>query len=108
MSNGTVTTTTWTNETLTAAIQSHVTNVMEHFKGQCYSWDVVNEALNDNGTFRDSVFFKVLGTDFIPIAFKAAAAADPQAKLYYNDFNLETIKAKADGAVKVRLFPTTA
>jgi endo-1,4-beta-xylanase len=96
-----VTTTKWTPETLTAAIQAHISNVVGHFKGQCYSWDVVNEALNDNGTFRASVFFETLKTDFIPISFAAAAAADPGAKLYYNDFNLETSKAKADAAVGI-------
>ena len=74
---------------------------MGHFKGNCYSWDVVNEALNDNGTFRDSVFFQTLGTEYIPISFAAAAAADPGAKLYYNDFNLETIPAKTDAAVEI-------
>lgn len=94
-------TTNWTRATLTAAIQAHISNVVGHFKGQCYSWDVVNEALNENGTFRNDVFFQVLGTDFIPISFAAAAAADPAAKLYYNDFNLETSKAKADGAVRI-------
>jgi endo-1,4-beta-xylanase len=75
---------TWTPSTLTAVIQTHIANVVGHYKGQCYSWDVVNEALNDNGTFRSSVFFTTLGTDFIPISFKAAALADPAAKLYYN------------------------
>ncbi|KAK3326203.1 glycoside hydrolase family 10 protein [Apodospora peruviana] len=92
---------TWTRETLTSAIQTHIATVMGHYKGQCYSWDVVNEALNDNGTFRDSVFFRVLGTDFLPISFKAAEAADPTAKLYYNDFNLETIRNKTDAAVRI-------
>ncbi|KAK3328560.1 glycoside hydrolase family 10 protein [Cercophora scortea] len=96
-----VTTTAWTRETLTAAIQAHITALVQHYAGACYSWDVVNEALNDNGTFRDSVFFRVLGTDFLPISFAAAAAADPGAKLYYNDFNLETLRAKADGAARV-------
>jgi endo-1,4-beta-xylanase len=61
----------------------------------------VNEALNENGTFRNDVFFQTLGTDFIPISFAAAAAADPAAKLYYNDFNLETSTPKADGAVRI-------
>ncbi|KAK0720299.1 glycoside hydrolase superfamily [Lasiosphaeris hirsuta] len=92
---------TWTRDTLAAVIQTHISNVMGHYKGLCYSWDVVNEALNDNGTLRDSVFLETLGTDYIPLSFAAAALADPTTKLYYNDFNLETIKAKADGAVKI-------
>ncbi|KAK0636432.1 glycoside hydrolase family 10 protein [Bombardia bombarda] len=92
---------TWTRPLLIAALQSHITIVMTHYKSRCYSWDVVNEALNDNGTLRDSVFLRVLGTDYLPLSFAAAAAADPSAKLYYNDFNLETIPAKADGAVRL-------
>lgn len=92
---------TWTRDTLAAVIQTHIANVMGHYRGLCYSWDVVNEALNDNGTLRNSVFFQTLGTDYIPLSFAAAALVDPTTKLYYNDFNLETIKAKADGAVKI-------
>lgn len=73
-----------------------------HYAGGCYSWDVVNEALNDgNGTFRSSVFFRTLGADFIPLSFQAAAAADPAARLYYNDFGLESGGAKADAALDI-------
>ncbi|KAK1621698.1 glycoside hydrolase superfamily, partial [Colletotrichum phormii] len=96
-----VSTGTWTPETLTPVIQAHISNVVTHYKGACYSWDVVNEALADNGTLRDSVFSRTLGADFIPISFKAAAAADPAAKLYYNDFSLEFNSNKTDGAVKI-------
>ncbi|KAF4783116.1 glycosyl hydrolase family 10 [Colletotrichum scovillei] len=97
----TVSTGTWTPETLTPVIQAHISNVVTHYKGACYSWDVVNEALADNGTLRDSVFSRTLGADFITISFKAAAAADPAAKLYYNDFSLEFNSNKTDGAVKI-------
>ncbi|KAK2054644.1 family 10 glycosyl hydrolase [Colletotrichum caudatum] len=91
----------WTRDTLTAVIQTHISNVVGHFKGDCYSWDVVNEALADDGTLRDSVFSRTLGRDFIPLSFRAAAAADPAAKLYYNDFSLEFNSAKTDGAVRI-------
>jgi endo-1,4-beta-xylanase len=80
---------------------AHITNVVTHYAGQCYAWDVVNEALNEDGTFRQSVFFQTLGSAFIPLAFRAAAAADPRAKLYYNDFNLETTPAKTAGALRI-------
>ncbi|KXX77622.1 Endo-1,4-beta-xylanase D [Madurella mycetomatis] len=96
-----VQTTAWTPETLTAVIQTHITNVMTHFAGRCYAWDVVNEALNENGTFRESVFLTTLGDAYIPLSFSVAAAADPDSKLYYNDFNLETSAAKADGAARI-------
>jgi endo-1,4-beta-xylanase len=92
---------TWTAESLTAVIEKHITNLMTHYKGKCLAWDVVNEALQENGDFRESVFYKVLKEDFIPIAFKAAAAADPDAKLFYNDYNIESENAKQKGALKI-------
>ena len=92
---------TWTVNTLTAAIENHISNVMGHYKGQCYAWDVVNEALDDSGGYRSDVFLKVLGPDYIPIAFKAAAAADPAAKLYYNDYSIENPGGKQQGVLKI-------
>ncbi|TVY71512.1 Endo-1,4-beta-xylanase D [Lachnellula suecica] len=82
--------TTWTKKTLTAALINHVTHEARHWAGQCYAWDVLNEALNDDGTYRNDTFLSVLGPDYIKIAFRAAAAADPHAKLYYNDYNIES------------------
>ncbi|TDZ61789.1 Endo-1,4-beta-xylanase 5 [Colletotrichum trifolii] len=92
---------TFTPETLTPVIEAHISNTVSHFAGACYSWDVVNEALADDGTLRPSVFSKTLQQDFIPVSFRAAAAADPGAKLYYNDFSLEFNSKKTDGAVKI-------
>ena len=70
---------------MTAVMQTHISNVMGHFKGKCYAWDVVNEALEDNGTYRNNPFLKALGDSYFALSFKLAAAADPSAKLYYND-----------------------
>ncbi len=82
---------------LTRVLQNHITTVVTHFKGVVKSWDVVNETLypnatgtNGGGTFRESVWSRVLGRDFFRLAFAAAAAADPDCMLFYNDVNLET------------------
>lgn len=91
----------WTPETLTAAITEHVQHVANHWKGQCYAWDVVNEALEEDGSWRESVFYQVLGEDYIKLAFRLAAEADPEAKLYYNDYNIERPGGKADGVVRI-------
>lgn len=86
---------------MTAVIQTHIANEVGHYKGQCYSWDVVNEAIADDGSYRTSVFYTTLGTDYIPIAFAAAAEADPDAKLYYNDYNIEYSGSKHDRALEI-------
>lgn len=57
---------------------------------------MLNEALNEDGTYRNTTFYHVIGPDYIPLVFKAAAKADPKAKLYYNDYNIEGVGAKSN------------
>jgi endo-1,4-beta-xylanase len=77
---------------------NHVTQVATHFRGQIHSWDVVNEAFADGGGGgrRDSNLQRT-GNDWIEAAFRAARAADPGAKLCYNDYNTDGINAKSTG-----------
>lgn len=91
----------WNAQTLTSAMQAYISNVVGHYKGKCYAWDVVNEALEENGNYRNSVYYRVLGDKYFGIAFKAARAADSDAKLYYNDYNTDHPGSKADGVARI-------
>ncbi|SPO04410.1 related to endo-1,4-beta-xylanase [Cephalotrichum gorgonifer] len=92
---------TWTAEEVEQIIVDHITNVAGYYKGKCYAWDVVNEALEEDGSYRKSVFYNALGEDYIKLAFKTAAEVDPTAKLYYNDYNLESPSPKSRAAVNI-------
>jgi endo-1,4-beta-xylanase len=83
------------------AIRAHVQNVAGHYKGLCRAWDVVNEALEEDGSYRQSPMYKAMGADFLSLAFGAAAEADPGAKLYYNDYNIGYPGPKADAALRI-------
>jgi endo-1,4-beta-xylanase len=86
-----------TADSLRKAMTNHISGVIAHFKGKVTAWDVVNEAWNDDGgSLRTSVFQQKLGNGYIDEAFQAAHAADPSAKLYYNDYSAEGNSAKAN------------
>lgn len=88
------------NAELTDRIQKHISTIVGNYKGKIDAWDVVNEALEEDGSYRKSPFFKIGGEAFIEKAFQFANAADPEAELYYNDYNLITPE-KRDGAIRI-------
>ena len=87
-----------TRKELLKRMQDHIKTVVGRYKGRIKGWDVVNEALNEDGTLRQSLWYKIIGPDYLVEAFKAAHKADPQAELYYNDYSLEN-EAKRNGAI---------
>ena len=70
-------------------MKDHITTVMQHFKGQVQSWDVVNEAVKEGGVYTNSIWYRKLGKDYVIKAFKYAQEADPSAKLFINDYGQE-------------------
>ncbi len=85
-------------ETLLKRMHDHISTVVGRYKGRIQSWDVVNEALNEDGTLRQSLWLKIIGEDYIAKAFQYAHEADPQAQLTYNDYSLEN-EPKRKGAL---------
>lgn len=87
-------------DSLRIFMTEHINTVAGRYAGKINSWDVVNEALNEDGSLRKSVFLNKLGEGYIKEAFLLAAKADPKAALYYNDYNIEQ-PAKRKGAIEL-------
>ena len=75
-------------EVLIERMRKHITTLVSGYKGRIHGWDVANDAIEDDGSFRRSPFYQIIGEDFIELAFKFAHEADPNAELYYNDFSM--------------------
>lgn len=91
---------------LASILQEHIKAVVGHYAGKVYAWDVVNEAFNDDGTMRSTVWFDapgvgLAGTGYIEQALRWAHAADPQALLFYNDYSAESVNPKSDAIYKM-------
>lgn len=78
-----------TREELIKRMKDHITTVVSRYKGKIKGWDVVNEAIMDNGELRHSEFYNIIGPEFIRLAFQFAHEADPDAELYYNDYGMD-------------------
>lgn len=87
-------------EVLKERMRQHISTVVGRYKGRVKGWDVVNEAFEDNGKYRNSKFYQILGKDFIKYAFQFAHEADPDAELYYNDYNVEN-PTKCDAIIEL-------
>ncbi|KZV73004.1 glycoside hydrolase family 10 protein, partial [Peniophora sp. CONT] len=97
-----VTSGSWTADTLSSVVSTHCGSLVKHYAGQtnvvltcCVS------SFNDDGTWRADVFYNTMGTNYIPVALEAARAADPDTKLYINDYNIESPGAKATAMVNL-------
>lgn len=87
-------------ETLLSRLRDHIHTVVGRYKGRIKGWDVVNEAIEANGTMRQSKWMKIIGEDYVARAFEFAHEADPDAQLYYNDYSLEN-EPKRSGAIQL-------
>jgi len=87
-------------DTLLARMRDHIRTVVGRYKGRIHGWDVVNEAVDEDGSMRKSPWQVGIGDDYVAKAFEFAHEADPDAELYYNDFNLEKPMKRA-GVIKL-------
>jgi endo-1,4-beta-xylanase len=89
-----------TREALLQRLKDHIFTVVGRYKGKVGGWDVVNEAIGDDGLMRKSKWLEIIGEDYVQKAFEYAREADPDAELYYNDYNIE-LKGKREGVIKL-------
>ncbi|WP_372775342.1 endo-1,4-beta-xylanase [Mangrovibacterium sp.] len=87
-------------ELMIERMKTHIHTVVGRYKGRIKGWDVVNEAIMEDGSYRNSKFYQIVGEDFIKLAFQFAHEADPEAELYYNDYN-EWFPGKRDAIVQL-------
>lgn len=81
-------------------LKEHIQQVVSHYRGKVDAWDVVNEAWNEDGTLRDTIWLRTIGPEYIPLAFQWTHEADPEAELYYNDFENEVSNSKSEAMLQ--------
>jgi endo-1,4-beta-xylanase len=91
----------WSRAELTEILQTHISSVVGRYRGQIAWWDVVNEAVDEQGNLAETIWSRGIGPEYIALVFTWAHAADPQAKLFYNDFGGEGMGPKSDGIYRL-------
>jgi endo-1,4-beta-xylanase len=92
----------WTRDALLAVMEQHISTVVGRYKGRVQVWDVVNEAIADQaGSLRPTVWEKTIGPEYLDLAFQWAHQADPDALLFYNDYNAEGMNRKSDAVYEL-------
>lgn len=86
----------WTREELMNIMRQHINTVVGRYRGKIVAWDVVNEAVSGKGGLRNTFWMRSIGPEYIEMAFRWAHAADPNAKLFYNDHDGEGLGRKSD------------
>jgi endo-1,4-beta-xylanase len=85
-------------EVMIERMRNHISTLVSRYRGRVKGWDVVNEAILDDGSLRNSKFYEIVGEDYLKLAFEFAREADPDAELYYNDYSMAN-PGKRDGVV---------
>jgi endo-1,4-beta-xylanase len=78
-------------------LRDHIQTVVGRYRGRVQTWDVVNEAINRDGSLRDTIWLRSIGPEYIDMAYRWAREADPDAKLFYGEYMIEQINQKSDG-----------
>lgn len=91
----------WSREQLIEILEDHIKAVAGHYKGRITAWDVVNEAVADDGTMRSTIWMDTIGPEYIAMAFRWAHEADPDARLFYNDYSAEGMGGKSNAVYKL-------
>jgi endo-1,4-beta-xylanase len=86
----------WTRDELIEVLREHITTVVGRYRGRIAAWDVVNEAIEEDGSLRDTLWLRIIGPEYIDMAFRWAHEADPDALLFYNDYACEGLGCKSD------------
>ena len=86
----------FTRDELLAIMREHIQTLVSRYRGQVFAWDVVNEALNRDGSLKDTIWLRQIGPEYIDLAYRWTHEADPQARLFYSDYQNEELGRKAD------------